>query len=192
VAQTQQQERLYDEVSRNFPKTPLPGTDLKVAVDLAKKINEIDRNPQRMMQVVSEALDTQREIELKRMHWKLTEDANAKDDEGTGNAAADVGNTPPPPSPTGLYEIGFIDGEISNFTGDYRSALDSVNHLVEALKKNAAVEQISILQQPVNTSSLASLQGSTLDQQAQQLPAAIFKLKVILKAAAIPKVGVKP
>lgn len=192
LAQTQQQERLYDEVSRNFPKTPLPGNDLKIAVALAERINDINRNPRRMMQVVSEALNSQSEIQLRQVRWKLTEDANAKDDEGKGSATADAGSTPPAPSPTGLYEIGFIDGEISNFTGDYRAALDSVNRLVEAIKKNPAVEQISILQQPVNTSSLASLQGSTLDQQAQQLPAALFKLKIILKAAVAPKTGGKP
>jgi len=192
TTQTQQQERLYDEVSRNFPKTPLPGNDLKVAVDLAEKITEIKRNPQRLMQVVSQALDSQREIQLQRMRWKLTENPTAMDDEGTGSTTANSAGIPPPASPTGLYEIGFIDGEISNFTGDYRSALDSVNKFVEILKKNAAVEQVSILQQPVNTSSLASLQGSTVDQQAQQLPAAVFKLKILLKAVTIPNIEVKP
>ncbi len=181
TAQIQQQERMYEEVARNFPKTPLPGSDLKVAVDLAKKITEIQRTPRHVMQVLSEALDNQREIQPTRLRWKLTEDANAKDDDSKGNTPADAGSTPPPPSPTGLYELGFIDGEISNFTGDYRAAIDSVNKLVETLKQNKAVERVDILQQPVNTSSLASLQGSTLDQQAQQLPAAQFKLKILLK-----------
>lgn len=185
TAQTQTQDRLYEEVARNFPKTPLPGNDLKTAVDLAKKIDEINRNPQRMMQVVSSALDNQREVQLDRLRWKLTEDANAQDDDTKGNATAVAGVTPPPASPTGLYEIGFIDGEIGNFTGDYRAAIDSVNRLVEALKQNKSVEQVTILQQPVNTSSQASLQGSTLDQQAQQLPAAKFKLKIILKSGAV-------
>lgn len=179
VAQTQQQDRLYQEVSSNFPKTPLPGSDLKIAVELADKIKAISRNPQRLMQVVSTALDSQREIELARLRWKLAEDANTRDDDSTTTAPAS--DTAVAPSPTGLYEIGFADGEISNFTGDYRAAIDSMNRLVENLKQNPAVEQAVVLQQPVNTSSLASLQGSTLDQQTQQLPAARFKLKIILK-----------
>jgi hypothetical protein len=132
-----------------------------------------------MMQVVSTALDSQREIQLSRLRWKLAEDANSRDDDSS--ATAPTGDSGVPPSPTGLYEIGFVDGEISNFTGDYRAAIDSMNRLVESLKQNPAVEHVVVLQQPVNTSSLASLQGSTLDQQAQQLPAARFKLKVILK-----------
>ncbi len=184
-AQTHQQERLYEEVSSNFPQTPLPGNDLKVATELFDRINAVAKNPQRMMQVVSEAMDQQREIQLDRLRWKLSENANDKDDDSKVNAVADSGSAPPPPpSPTGLYEIGFVDGEIGNFAGDYRTAIDSVNRLAAALKKNKAVEQVTVLQQPVNTSSQASLQGSTLDLQAQQLPAAKFKLKIILKAEA--------
>jgi hypothetical protein len=178
--QTRQQDKLYEEVARNFPKTPIPGNDLKAAVKLAEKIGELHRTPQRLMQVVSEALDIQPEIRLNRLRWKFTEDANAKDDEDKG-AITNGNATQVPPSPNGLYEIGFIDGEISKFTGDYRAALDSVNALAERLKQNKLVEQVIILQQPVNTSSLANLQGSTLDQQAQQLPAVLFKIKIILK-----------
>lgn len=176
--QTRQQEKLYDEVARNFPKTPIPGNNLKVAVNLAEKIDELHRTPQRLMQVVSEALDMQQEIRLNRLRWKFTEDAIAKDDE---DKDAKTNATAMPASPNGLYEIGFIDGEIGNFTGDYRAALDSVNALAERIKQNKSVEQVVILQQPVNISSLANLQGSTLDQQAQQLPPALFKIKIILK-----------
>lgn len=180
AAQTRLQDKLYAEVSRNFPKTPRPGADLKTAVDLSKKLHDISRDPYRLMQVVSKALDSRREIQLTRLRWKLTENANAKDDDSKGGATAEAGGSLPP-SPTGLYEIGFIDGEISNFTGDYRAAIDSMDRLAAALKQNQMVEQVTILQQPVNTSSLANLQGSTLDQQARQLPAARFKLKIILK-----------
>lgn len=180
---TRQQENLYAEVAQNFPKTPIGGNDLKVAVDLAKKIEEINRTPHRLMLVASEALDAQQEVQINRLHWKLNEDPNAMDAEGSKPAAgALAAASPPPASPSGLYEIGFIDGEISNFNGDYRSALDSVNGLAEKLRQNKSVEQVVILQQPVNTSSLAKLQGSTLDQQTQQLPAAQFRLKVILKS----------
>lgn len=185
IAQTQQQDQLYREVSSNFPRTPLPGSDLKVAVELADKLKAISRDPQRMMQVVSTALDNQREIELFRLRWKLAEDTNIHDDDSGPITAPASSGTTVAPSPTGLYEIGFIDGEISNFTGDYRAAIDSMNRLVEGLKQHPAVEQITVLQQPVNTSSLANLQGSTLDQQTQQLPAARFKLKIILKPEAV-------
>lgn len=185
AAETQHQEQLYDEVAQNFPKTSLPGSDLKIAIEMADKIRELNRTPQRMMKAVSAAVDVQPEIMLNRMHWKLTEDPNARDEEEKG-AATNGNNQPivPPVTPNGFYEIAFIDGEISNFNGDYRYALESVNRLVEGLKQNKSVEQVAIVQQPVNTSSLVNLQGSTLDEQAQQLPAAQFKIKLILKPEA--------
>ena len=45
-----------------------------------------------------------------------------------------------------------------------------------------SVEQVTVLQEPVNVSSLANLQGTTTDEQdtTERTPA-IFKLKVILK-----------
>jgi hypothetical protein len=44
------------------------------------------------------------------------------------------------------------------------------------------VEQVVILQEPVNVSSLANLQGSTTDESATtERPPAIFKLKIVLK-----------
>jgi hypothetical protein len=181
--QTRRQEALYEEVAHNFPKTPLPGNDLKLAVELAQKIEDIKRTPLRLMQVTSRALDAQREIRLDRLRWVYSEDANVQD-EGTPKTT-DIALPPPQGRPqSGLYEIGFIDGEIENFRGDYRAALESVNSLVEKLRQDPQVEQAVILQQPVNTSSLAKLQGTTLDQQAQQLPAAHFKLRLILKPEA--------
>ncbi len=180
--QTRHQERLYEEVSRNFPQTPLPGNDLKVAVELSDKINKINCDPQRMMQVLSTVLDIQYDIRLTRLHWMLTENAAVRDDAGKGNMEKGNGDDPPPPSPNGLYEIGFIDGEISNFTGDYRAALESVNQLVENLRKNAEVQKVTMLQLPFNTSSLANLQGSTLEQRSQQMPTAVFRIKIILKS----------
>lgn len=188
AAETRRQEQLYDEVAKNFPKTSLPGRDLKTAVELAGQIGALNRTPQRMMQVVSAALDAQPEILLNRMRWKLTEDPAAQDEEEKSVPAG--GNiqplASPPVAPSGFYETAYVDGEIRNFNGDYRYALESVYRLVEGLKQSKAVAQVAILQQPVNTSSLVNLQGSTLDEQAQQLPAAQFKIKLMLKPEAAP------
>jgi hypothetical protein len=181
--QTTIQENLYRTVSSNFTKTPVPGSELKIAVELAQKFDDLNRNPQRLMFVISQALDTQSEIQVKRLRWKRTEDANAKDNDSLfkdiTTAAATV--PPPPLPPSGLYEIGFMDGEIKNFTGDYRAAQTSVENFAETLRKNKEVSQVTILRQPVNTSSHVSLQGSTLDDFTQQQEPARFQLKLFLK-----------
>lgn len=184
--QTRTQENLYNEVAKDFPSTPIPSNDLKQAVELHEAIVNYARSPQRIMQVISQAIENAPEIQINRLHWVRTNDTNIKD---TDQAASAV-SAPPSnaqdqsgfvPDPTALYQIAFIDGEIRSFTGDYRAALESVTRLVERLRTNPEVEQVQILQEPVNVSSFTSLQGSTAEERTAQQTPALFKLKIILK-----------
>lgn len=187
-AQTKDFEQSYAIVSRDFPATPLPGNDLKTVYDLSQAIAANQHTPQRFMQVASTALDASGDIVLQRLRWKSTEDLNVRDDESAAAASGPASQAPAPGVlATGmLREVGFVDGEIRNFAGDYRAALDSVNRFAEVLQKHPQVESVTVVQQPVNVSAYTSLQGSTLDAQAQQMPAARFKIKVILKPVVTP------
>ncbi len=187
AAQTQQQQQQYEEVAKNFPTTPLPSAELKVAADLAKTIKSNNQSPRQLMQVLSKAFETSPEIALSRIRWMQTNDREIKDEEGSPNPAQIQNNQPATivnNDPTKLMQVGFINAEIKGFTGDYRAALNSVNNLVNHLRENSLVEQVVVLQEPVNVSSLANLQGSTTDENATtERPPAIFKLKIVLKTA---------
>lgn len=183
--QTLLYEQRYNEVARDFPATPLPGSDLKVAVDMYQTIARNNRTPQRLMEVTSAALEASPEIQLQRLRWKYSDDLNAKDD-----VVGENGTATPPQLASGtsgtLREIGFIDGEIGHFNGDYRAAMNSVNRLAEQVRKDTRVENVVVIQQPVNVNAYSNLQGSTFDAQNRQIPAARFKLKVVLKSGDTP------
>ena len=184
--QTRGFERQYEGVAKNFPATPIPGKDLKIAVDMYRTIEGNTKTPQRLMLVVSSALNAAQDVQLQRLRWKLTDDPNAKDDVTPSGAASSPGaatqaNQSNRSGIRVLQEIGFVDGEIRNFNGDYRAALNSVNRLADLVQQNPGVDRVEVVQQPVNVSSYSNLQGSTLDAQAQQMPAAQFKLKITLK-----------
>jgi len=185
ATQTLVQENLYKDVSNNFPDTPIPGTELKVAVELAQKFDALNQTPQRFMQIVSEALETQPELTISRLRWKQTEDAKFTDDApGLSKPTTATGQAPeitPPKPPSGLYEIGFVAGEIKDFTGDYRAALASVDKFAATLRKNKQIAQVTIVQQPVNTSSNATLSGNTLDDNTSHQDPAHFMVKLFLK-----------
>ena len=158
------------------------------ALYLQQTIAHYARPPKRMMQTLSNAIEPTPEIQINRLRWVQTNETDPKDDNKTQSvtpvpkqAAAAPTQSGFAPDPKLLYEVGFINGEIKNFTGDYRKALESVNRLSDRLKADSAVAQVIILQGPVNVSSYSSLQGSTADEHAAQLPAALFKLRVILK-----------
>jgi len=192
AADTKMQQELYTEVAKNFPSTPIPSTDLKLAVELQQAIVEEAISPQRFMQVVSHALDKAPEIQLDRLRWNLSSETNLKDEEKSVAPAAAQTNSQPVAQPSfvaeagKLYEIGFVDGEIKGFNGDYRAAMESVNSLAGKIKADTMVASVEVVQQPVNVSSYSTLQGSTSDEHLSQLPAARFKLKIILKRRALP------
>ena len=183
-AQTRSQQQQYEEVAKNFPSTPIASTELKIAAELAQNIKNNSQSPRQLMQVLSSAFEASPEIELTRIRWVQTNDKELKDDVGGANSGQIASNQPAAAAndPTKLIQVGFINAEIKGFTGDYRAALNSVNQFVIRLRENKSVENVLILQEPVNVSSLANLQGSTTDESTTtERPPAIFKLKIILK-----------
>ncbi len=186
------QQHRYDEVAKNFPVTTISADNLKTAVELDKTIATYPKTPRRVMLVVSAALEQSPELQLDRLRWVFTSDINVKDDDKliampVTNLQANASATQAIDS-TKLYELGFVTAEISNFNGDYRGALNSVNTFVANLKKDNRVAEVDMLQEPVNVSSYVDLQGSTADEQSTQKQPALFKLKVILKAPEMPEV----
>lgn len=173
--QTVQQQSLYENVARNFPATPIPSQDLKIAAELSQTIKSLDKTPQQLMQILSAALEKTPEIALSRIRWVQTDNPNMLDDENNAPQQSQSNQTQ-------IIEIGFINAEITRFDGDYRAALNSVNQFVALIKANPAVETVDILQEPVNVSSLARLEGSTQDESTTERLPAVFKLKIILKS----------
>jgi len=193
IQDTTVQQHRYDEVAKNFPVTPIGANDLKIAVDMDKTIANYPKSPRRMMQVLSAALEQSGQgsldnIQLDRLRWVLSSDVNVKDTDKLIPVPNAIATNKPlanalPTSASVLYEIGLVTAEISGFTGDYRAALNSVNHYVANLKADARVANVEVLQEPVNVSSFADLQGNTTDELSAQKQPAFFKLKVILKPA---------
>ena len=180
------QQHRYDEAAKNFPVTPISASDLQIAVELDKTISTFPKTPRRVMLVVSQALEQSPEIQLDRLRWTLSNDLNLKDDDKllpTNNAPTTTNINVVNANDTNmLAEIGFINAEISNFAGDYRAALNSVNKFVTNLKANKNVKVVEVVQAPVNVSSYVGLQGSTTDEQSTQRQPALFKLKVVLNS----------
>jgi hypothetical protein len=175
-AKAQTQLNQYELVAENFPATPVPGEELKAAVEIAHSIN--NNTPRQLMQVISAALEDAPDISISRIRWVQSDNIEIADESGVEakqTAQSTAANA------SQLMQIGFINAEIRRFTGDYRAALASASRFANHLRQDPSVLQVQILQEPVNVSSLASLQGSTKDESTAQRAPAIFKLKVILK-----------
>lgn len=177
AVETRQQEQRYNEIANNFPATPIQGMDLHVAASVHDAILKQAASPARLMQVLGTVMDQMGNIQLNRLRWVVSQDLGIKDEANAGAAqpeqSASAGGT--------AYQIGFMTGEIRGFNGDYRAALETVHRFAEALKADGAVQEATVMQQPVNVSSYSSLQGSTTDERTARNEKAVFKLKLVLK-----------
>lgn len=179
AAKTERQVKQYEIVAQNFPETPMPGNDLKTAVEIAQTINT--QTPKQLMQALSAALEDQPDVAISRIRWLQSDQVDIKDESGVKQVKISSGTQANNSNQSGLMQIGFINAEIRKFTGDYRAALASASRFASHLRLNPLVAQVQILQEPVNVSSLANLQGSTKDESTTQRAPAIFKLKIVLK-----------
>ena len=182
LVQTKYQQKLYQQVAKDFPVTPLPSSDLQLAVEMSQTIKAHQQLPERMMQTISNAIAHAPDIQINRLFWLQSNDANLKDtDVSIVTQHQENQVSIPSLAKNELHEIAFVNGEIKRFSGDYRAALNSVNQLAERLKSDANVVHVEILQAPVNVSSFTNLEGSTTDEVEAKQSAALFKLKIILK-----------
>ena len=186
ATQIQEQTRLYNEVAKNFPATPIASAELKVAAELAQIIQNNQHSPLQLMQALSNASEFAADINFTKIRWVLSPTIDSDDDNTNGTPSSNQSNQLlAMTNITKLYQIGFVSAEIKNFKGDYRAAINTVSQLVANLNKNEGVQQVLILQEPVNVSSLANLQGSTTDEASAAPPPASFKLKVVLKQSSV-------
>ncbi len=187
--QTQQQLKRYDEVASNFPSTPIPSAELKTAIDIANQVKHYNTTPAAMMGVLSKALERMPEVVIQRLRWVQTNRIDAQDADKTIEMLGLVSNGQAGATPSQqmgeLRQVAFVNAELVNFNGDYRGALTNVNQFAAEIKLNPMVEQVVVLQEPVNVSSLANLKGSTLDENTSERTPAEFKLKIVLKQIAM-------
>lgn len=163
----------YVEITKTFPQAPASAENLEKAVQLAKRIKQDSRTPEKAILAVSRALETSPEIMLTRLSWKF------------GAAGQDAGKssepTPPPTGAAGWRESGMVEGEIRPFHGDYRSAMASVNRFAEKMAHDPDIASVSVVQMPLNIHSSTALSGNTLEGGSSESTRAEFKIKVVMK-----------
>jgi hypothetical protein len=177
----------YQAVKSTFPPTPAPPEDMKGAVGLVEAVTRINVMPEPLLGLVSRALEASPTVQLNQIKWSVSDKPSEESSSGQQSMPGQPsppGQQPPlsqqassmPPTPNAMpgengsaapgitigmgkpNQIVVLNGEIKPYT-DYRSALDSVNRFVEALKKNLSL-QVTPLDKPIDIGSAASQKGS--------------------------------
>ena len=170
----------YREITRQFPKAPASAENLKKTVEIAQKLRESGRNPQRMMALISRVVETSPAIVIKELGWKYGNTDIEVDQ--TRRSAAQQAAALPPATPVIRRETALIEGEIRPFRGDYRSAIATINGFAARIGEEADVQEVRVVKLPLNVNPSLALSGNTVDNPEQSRNAtAEFKLVVVLK-----------
>jgi hypothetical protein len=173
----------YLEITRQFPQAPTNADNLKKAVEIGQRLRETTRSPQKMIALVSRALETSPAIVVREFGWKY---GTTEIETGVARTVAVAGPAPETqatgaaPAPS-RKESALIDGEVRPFRGDYRSAINSINSFAGRLAGQPGVAEVRVVKLPLNVDPALSLSGNTLDNPEQINSTADFKLLLVLK-----------
>lgn len=180
--ETQGLQAQYLAIKNTFPPTPATPEDMKSAVELVEAAYRQDVMPEALMALLSRALESSPSITVNQIKWRVSDTPSEETPSAPPSSLAarvpgGSGSTTPAMT-LGLgkpYQVIVLDGEITPFT-DYRSALDSIDSFLAALKKNPAL-RVTPLAMPVNIGSQSSLKGSAGKKEPEK---AGFTVKLIL------------
>jgi hypothetical protein len=191
IRQTARVNAEYEAVTRQFPSAPTSAENLKRTTELAEKLQAAGKTPVQFYTLLSRALAPDPDLVPIEITWQHSPNEITGTDRGTeaptanrtGGPAAPP--APPPGTPPGSSvrkQSGLIAGELRNFRGDFRDAINRINRLADRLRADPAVEQVRVTQLPLNVNPGLALTGSTAETPAQG-GSTEFRLIVVMKPA---------
>ncbi|GAO35890.1 hypothetical protein SCT_1286 [Sulfuricella sp. T08] len=177
VAQSQ-----YRAAIRSLPPTTASPQNMKAAVNIEQMIFRNAPSPAQLLGIVSRALDTLPQIRIDQLNWAVSAKAE------TAVNSADSQQPPPAPSAQGPApdaavigipkkpnQVLLLEGEVTPFGNDYRTALESVRLLAAELGKNKQL-QVEITRQPLDIKPSVILSGNTGAEESGTKARFILKL----------------
>lgn len=169
--QTRQFAAMYREVTEQFPKAPASAGEMRNAVDAAERLRTQLKTPHDMFSVIGAVLESSPDIALSRFEWRFGTQGLA--DESVRKRA----NESPSIAATTPRQSGILTAEVSNYDGNYRMAVASIQDFVRRLAANDLVAGVTVLELPVDISSETGLSGNTSVASANK--GAIFRVAVL-------------
>ncbi|HEX7971215.1 MAG TPA: hypothetical protein VF501_03235, partial [Thiobacillus sp.] len=158
---TQQQQQLdarYQAIARTFPTRATAPEQLAQTVVLARRLNAKQPDVAALQATVGQALLTMPDIALESLSW--TDDTLTAEDVQVN-----------------------LDAALTPFDGNYRVAMQRIEHFMRTLQASPAVRSVVLRASPVNAESTRTLSGKMLDADATATPAARFSLSLHYREA---------
>ncbi len=156
------------QIIQSFPVTPVSATDMKTAVILSGNLDNISPQPQMIFDGVAKTLNIFPSIRIDKLSWQTspTEQGGASVATPRGNTVAII-----------LPQVILLSGELVEFTGGYRAALNYLERFRQALIKRGY--KATALTLPLDVSPQGSIAADTGDCSTKP---AQFSLRILRQA----------
>jgi hypothetical protein len=172
----------YQETTNSMQATVANPVEMRAAVELDRTLTNNAPDPSVLFASLSRALDALPQIKVHELNWKSSETDGSVVDPNAVPAPPTDGQTSISPTLLGIpkraFEILELEAEIVPFKNDYRSAVDSVQLLVNELQKDTHL-QVSITKPALDTRPSVRLESQIGNDEALAKPR--FNLKIIWK-----------
>ena len=156
TTQAAQLTRQAQQITKGFPNTLATATDMKTAVLLSRKLSGYSPPPQKILKELSATLDEFQRINVSKLSWQMSP--------ATDGSAATL--------PT---QVILLNGELNEFSGNYRDALNYLERFQQALAQSG--HTVTPVTLPLDVSSQGSIAADG-DSDSKKQPAQ-FSLKII-------------
>ncbi len=154
----------YDIEREGIFALPVDPADLKIAIETKDVLKKYKASPVDMFKLISKGLNILPEIKISQIQWASNSNPNYKiGSSGLGNVVDKEGDRPnvnDTETDYIYYQIAMINAFLTNFDGDYRKALNTIDKFSETMRQLDSVHDVSVVTLPLEISSDASLQGS--------------------------------
>ncbi len=154
--------RQVQEITRSFPATQAPATDMRASVSIMHKLHQYAPAPQIILQPISAALDRFPQIDLTELGWK-----SSATEPVASNTRTDV-----------PAQVVTLKARLQGFDNDYRAALAYLDDFQSELHTRGY--QVTTVAKPLDTSP----SGSLADQSQARNDTLTFTLKLVWRPSA--------
>jgi hypothetical protein len=154
--QAQQFESRYQAIARTFPGEAATPEQLARTVAVARRLDARQTEVDTLLAAVGTALQTTPEVVLETLSWH-------DDSLTSGGSRVEV------------------EAALVPFDGNYRAAMQRIEHFMRTLRSGRAVEGVSLVSSPVNADSSGTLSGKTVEGAAANAPVARFSVSISVR-----------
>ena len=180
-------EARYRAARTTLPPAPAEPAELEQVVSAASTLHRRRPDPVDVLALISDALAGFSDVRIESLSWRVSDDVDAPAGAGNDGPGSVPAPTTPLPSgeepgsdPKALFQVVRVSARIEPFDGDYRAAIETVRHFVEALAVPPGVVHVRVLSLPLELDSGHTLTGTT-ETTAE---AAVFQVQVSLRVGA--------